>query len=53
MQERLTLNNFYCKDLTSEYNAIYRTSNEYEEYFKQSFKNYKIVETDLILTKET
>ena len=34
MDARLTLNQFESKDLKTNYNAIYRTKQEYEEYFK-------------------
>lgn len=35
MEGRLTLNKFESKDLKTDYSAIYRTKQEYEEYFKQ------------------
>lgn len=35
MEGRLTLNKFESKDLKTDYSAIYRTKQEYEEYFKK------------------
>ena len=34
MESRLTLKDFYSKGLESDYNAIYRTVDEYLEFFK-------------------
>lgn len=43
MEGRLTLNKFESKDLKTDYSAIYRTKQEYEEYFK----------TDLLLDNKS
>jgi 2-polyprenyl-3-methyl-5-hydroxy-6-metoxy-1,4-benzoquinol methylase len=34
-ESRLTLKDFYSDDLEADYNAIYRTENEYREFFKK------------------
>lgn len=39
MEGRLTLNKFESKDLKTDYSAIYRTKQEYEEYFKTNAFN--------------
>lgn len=44
MEGRLTLNKFESKDLKTDYSAIYRTKQEYEEYFKTNAFN--IIKTD-------
>lgn len=35
MESRLTLKDFYSNELEADYNAIYRTENEYREFFKK------------------
>ena len=35
MDSRLTLKDFYSDELEADYNAIYRTENEYREFFKE------------------
>lgn len=47
MEGRLTLNKFESKDLKTDYSAIYRTKQEYEEYFKTNAFN--IIKTDYCL----
>lgn len=51
MDARLTLNKFESKDLQTNYNAIYRTKQEYEEYFKTS--GFDIIKTDLLLDNKS
>ena len=46
MDNRLTLNQFESKDLKTNYNAIYRTKQEYEEYFKTN--KFDMIKTDLL-----
>ena len=52
---RLSLNKFYSQELNCDYSAIYRTKNEYEEYFKKHLNSYKITNNDLLIkqNKET
>lgn len=47
MNDRLTLNQFSSKELNTSYNAIYRTKQEYEHFYK----NFDIIKTDLLLDK--
>ena len=51
MDARLTLNKFESKDLQTNYNAIYRTRQEYEEFFKTS--GFDIIKTDLLLDNKS
>ena len=51
MDNRLTLNQFESKDLKTNYNAIYRTKKEYEEYFKTN--GFDIIKTDLLLDNKS
>lgn len=51
MENRLTLNQFESKDLKTNYNAIYRTKKEYEEYFKTN--GFDIIKTDLLLDNKS
>ncbi len=51
MDARLTLNKFESKDLQTNYNAIYRTKKEYEEYFKTN--KFDIIKTDLLLDNKS
>lgn len=51
MDVRLTLNKFESKDLQTNYNAIYRTKQEYEEYFKTN--KFDIIKTDLLLDNKS
>lgn len=51
MDARLTLNQFESKDLKTNYNAIYRTKQEYEEYFKTN--KFDIIKTDLLLDNKS
>lgn len=51
MEGRLTLNKFESKDLKTDYSAIYRTKQEYEEYFKTNAFN--IIKTDLLLDNKS
>jgi SAM-dependent methyltransferase len=52
---RLTLKDFDSLELQSKYSAIYRTTEEYENYFAKYLLNYRILdnETDLLLDEET
>lgn len=52
MPHRLTLKDFPSDELNSEYNAIYRTTQEYEEYFLKYLTDFKCTKSDLLLTKE-
>lgn len=49
MSGRLTLNNFESKELKTNYSAIYRTQNEYEQYLNE----FEILKTDLLLDDKT
>lgn len=51
LMEGLTLNKFESKDLKTDYSAIYRTKQEYEEYFKTNAFN--IIKTDLLLDNKS
>ena len=51
MEGRLPLNKFESKDLKTDYSAIYRTKQEYEEYFKTNAFN--IIKTDLLLDNKS
>lgn len=51
MDARLTLNKFESKDLQTNYNAIYRTKQEYEEFFKTN--KFDIIKTDLLLDNKS
>ena len=51
MENRFTLNQFESKDLKTNYNAIYRTKQEYEEYFKTN--KFDIIKTDLLLDNKS
>ena len=60
IKERLTLNKFYSDNLESEYSAIYRTLDEYNEIleplYKSGFKlkvNEEFFYDDIKLQKET
>ncbi|MDR2410348.1 MAG: class I SAM-dependent methyltransferase [Bacteroidales bacterium] len=52
---RLTLKDFNSIELQSKYNAIYRTTEEYESYFSKYLVNYQIDDekTGLLLDEET
>ncbi|HSQ97623.1 MAG TPA: class I SAM-dependent methyltransferase [Rickettsiales bacterium] len=51
MKDRLTLKNFYSEELKSNYSAIYRTKEEYEELFDRYFikNNFKLQKSDILL----
>lgn len=51
LDTRLTLNNFESKELKTNYSAIYRTQDEYEDYFQKH--GLEILSTDLFLNDET
>lgn len=51
MDGRLTLNKFESKDLKTDYSAIYRTREEYEEYFKTN--EFNIIKSDLLLDNKS
>ncbi len=54
MPTRLTLRDFESKDLETIYNVIYRTSQEYENCFKQFLPEFSFGDkTNLLLDKET
>lgn len=44
ISERLTLKNFYSDELTHNYNAIYRSNQEYEDLLTQQLANFKLSE---------
>lgn len=46
ISDRLTLDNFYSKEMETNYSAIYRTKQEYLDMFKKY--NLDIIETDII-----
>lgn len=51
INKRLTLKEFYSKELNSEYNVIYRTIEEYEEILKPLLdEGFEIVESKSFLT---
>ncbi len=54
IQDRLSLKNFYSDELSSEYNAIYRTQKEYEEDFwaHLELNGFKIIEKDLLFSED-
>ena len=52
MENRLTLKDFPSTELNADYNAIYRTSAEYEQFFKDHLQGFKIQSTDLLLDEE-
>ena len=49
---RLTLDNIYSESLSDNYSAIYRTQEEYENFYKKSLTNFIIEKTDLLLDNE-
>ncbi len=51
--ERLTLKDFHSDELQTEYNAIYRTAQEYEEFMATHLPNAKIISSNLLLDKST
>lgn len=53
MENRLTLKDFYSKDLNSNYSPIYRTKIEYEKMIARSLTSFEIMTTGLLLDKET
>ena len=53
MGKRLTLKDFPSEELETDYNAIYRTPEEYEELLKTYLPHAKISKSQLLLTKET
>ncbi|MFC1659362.1 class I SAM-dependent methyltransferase [Pseudomonadota bacterium] len=54
INKRLTLKDFPSEELEADYNAIYRTSAEYEKYYEKYLykKGFELKESDLMLTKE-
>jgi SAM-dependent methyltransferase len=51
--KRLTLKDFPSKELNTEYNAIYRTPEEYEELIADRLSGMKIKSSEFFLTPET
>lgn len=52
IEKRLTLNEFYSKELNSEYNVIYRTVDEYIRILKVFIDNgFEIIENNSFLTE--
>lgn len=49
LDQRLTLNNFYSKDLDSKYSAIYRTIDFYEDCFSTIFTDFDVKEKGILL----
>jgi len=52
LEHRLTLKDWPSEELKTDYNAIYRTQSEYEEYFCRYWRGFTLIKTDLLLTKE-
>lgn len=54
IDQRLTLKDFPSEVLKTEYNAIYRTPQEYEKYFREIFipAGFEIVSSSLLLNEE-
>jgi len=52
MESRLTLKDFPSEELAVDYNAVYRTAQEYETFFQKHLPDFQIQQTDLLLTKE-
>ena len=53
LNERLTLKDFYSKDLNMTYNAVYRTKYEYEKMIEKYFTSFNLIQTGLLLDNET
>ncbi len=53
ISERLTLKDFHSEELQEEYSAIYRTPEEYEEFFASYLPGAKIISKSLILDENT
>ncbi len=53
LDDRLTLKDFYSKDLNMTYNAIYRTKDEYDKIIARYLTSFKIMQTGLLLDNET
>jgi len=55
LETRLTLKDFYSKELETKYNAIYRTRGEYENFFDKYLSDFELLNngTDLLLDKES
>ena len=53
LNDGLTLKDFYSKELDTQYNAIYRTKEEYEFYVQNILSEYEIQDSSLLLDKET
>jgi hypothetical protein len=55
LPHRLTLKDFYSEDLKTYYNAIYRTSQEYERFFMECLPDFEFKkdESGLLLDKDT
>lgn len=53
INQRLTLKNFYSDELKENYNAIYRTPEEYIDFIKSSINNLNLVKKEFILTENT
>lgn len=51
-KERLTLNDFYSKDLKDYYSAIYRTQEEYKKFFINNLTNFTVAKTGLLLDEQ-
>ncbi len=52
--ERFTLNNFYSKELNSRYNAIYRSRDEYDALFRETYfdRGYRLIRNDATWKRE-
>lgn len=53
LNERMTLKNFFSKELNSEYNAIYRTYEDYSNLISNFFSNYTQISEEKMLDQET
>ena len=49
INERLTLKDFFSKDLNTNYNAIYRTKQEYDFVIEKKLKSIKLLYSDFLL----
>ena len=52
IDKRLTLKDFYSEELCCNYNAIYRTVDEYKKMIESNFDNIKLKNSGYLLTKD-
>ena len=55
IKDRLTLKDFFSEELQDNYNAIYRTREELEEYFQNAFlkKGFQIKEQGFLFEEDS